>query len=224
VITEWLSGAEQIVVPATINGVRVLGFVGAESGSGVTSLARTAAEALVKTGAHVLYADLASPLPDNVSPLRAGKAAQHWRGPTLDQTTGMNVTAPLGTYDTRFLFNNIAWLRDEFETTFRAYSNIIVDLPPLSNDRLDSINPLAAAACEATVLICVRGRTTRRQIENAIELLKSARVNLVGTVLNEADYTAAGEEMAKNARAWLPRFAGINEYVARKLAASEMLR
>jgi hypothetical protein len=225
VITEWLSAAEQIVVPATISGIRVLGFVGADGGSGVTSLSRTAAEALVKSGAHVLYADLASPLPDNVAPLRAAKAAQHWRGPTLDQTAGMSVIAPLGTPDTRFLFNNIAWLREEFSATFRAYSNIIVDLPALSSDGLDFINPVAAAAaCEATVLICVRGRTSRRQVENGAELLRSARVNLIGTVLNEADYTAPADEMANAARKWLPRFAGFNEYAGRKLGASEMLR
>jgi hypothetical protein len=225
VITEWLSAAEQIFVPATINGIRVLSFVGAEGGAGVTSLSRTAADALVKTGAHVLYADLASALPDNVSPLRAGKAAQHWRGPTLDQTTGLTVTAPLGTSDTRFLFNNVAWLREEFNTTFRSYSNIIVDLPALSSDGLDFINPLAAAAaCEATVLVCVRGRTSRRRVESSVALLNSARVNLIGTVLNEVDYIAPADEMADNARKWLPRFAGLNEYVARKLAASEMLR
>jgi hypothetical protein len=225
VITDWLSAAEQIFIPATINGVRVLSFVGVESGSGVTSLSRTAAEALVKTGAHVLYADLASPLPDNVSPLRAAKAPQHWRGPTLDQASGVNVTAPLGTSDTRFLFNNINWLRDEFNNTFRGYSNIVVDLPALSNDRLDFINPFAAAAaCEATVLVCVRAKTSRRAIENAAELLRSAQVNLIGSVMNELGYVAPADEMANTARQRLPALAGINEYLARKLAGSEMLR
>src|SRR5688500_1991436 len=129
-MTGWEASIERVVGPAIMAGSRVLGFLGLHSRAGVTGLSLAAAEAFSRRGANVLCLDLASPrAPEGIPPPRGGVALQHWR--EVDRTVPAQVEAVV-TSSNRGLFDSIPWLRNELTTKFKAYSNIVIDLPPLS--------------------------------------------------------------------------------------------
>ena len=130
--SEWQLAVEQIVVPATTNGTRTLGFTSPQAGAGVTSFARAVAETLARSGADVLYADLGSPL-RKTGPAHARAGAQTWKEPVTDRAGGFDVVAPANV-DARYSFNDVRWLRAEFARMLRTYSNIVVDVAPLLGD------------------------------------------------------------------------------------------
>jgi Mrp family chromosome partitioning ATPase len=129
------------------------------------------------------------------------------------------------TTSNRGLFDSIPWLRNELLTKFKTYSNIIIDLPPLSDHAPGGLNPISgAAACDAVVLVCVRGRTTQRDAADATRVLAAARINLIGTVLNDRDYTPPADEMAAFARRILRPTGRFGRWAANSIASSDLLR
>jgi hypothetical protein len=147
---------------------------------------------------------------------------QHWREPDLGEA---NVVRPLVTASNRGMFDNIPWLRKEFASRQKLHSNIVADLPALLARNPDRLNPISiAAACDAVILVCVRGHTSARQIERARELMDAAGINLAGTVLNELDYVAPAYEMAQAARRILSPTGRFGRRVAERIANAEILR
>ena len=194
-ISEWQVAVEQVVVPATTNGARVLGFTSPGASAGVTSFSRAVAATLARSGADVLYVDLATPLRKNVHSRAANAPA--WKEAVNDRAaSGLQVTMPAN-LDARFYFNNVRWLRGEFVRMLRTYSNIVVDIAPLLGDEPDRVNALAAAtACDSVALICPRSVVTQQDIARALQMTSSTGVNLIGTILNDKGYTPPREEIA----------------------------
>lgn len=222
-INEWQSAVEQVVVPATTNGARILGFTSPASGAGVTSFARAVAETLARSGADVLYVDLASPLRRNGPvPPRAANS-QTWKEPVTERACRFQIVAPAN-LDARFYCNNVRWLRGELTRMLRTYSNIVVDVAPLLADDTDRVNALAAAtACDAVVMVCTRAQLTQQDLLRALQMTDSTEANLIGTVFNEKDYSAPSEEISGWIRGWCPN-ARLGRYLADKVAAAELLR
>jgi Mrp family chromosome partitioning ATPase len=223
VINEWQLAVEQVIVPATTNGARVLGFTSPSAGAGVTSFSRAVATTLARSGADVLYADLATPLrKSSPAHIRAANTPA-WKEPLADREIGVQVTAP-ATLDARFYFNNVRWLRGEFVRMLRTHSNIVVDIPPVLNEQADRANAVAAAAaCDAVAMIAVRSAVSQQDIARTLQMMSSTGVNLIGTVINEMNYTPPGEEMAVLAERWSPS-ARIGQYLSLKISGSELLR
>jgi hypothetical protein len=221
--TGWQASIERVLAPAIMADSRVLGFLGLHSQAGVTELSLAAAEALSRRGANVLYLDLASPhAPDGVPPTRGGATLQHWR--EGNRTVPAQVEAMV-TSSNRGLFDSIPWLRNELTTKFKTYSNIIIDLPPLAEHAPGSLNAISgAAACDAVVLVCVRGLTTQREAADAARVLAAARINMIGAVLNDRDYTAPADEMAALARRVLRPTGRFGRWAADSIAAADILR
>ena len=220
--TGWQASIERVLAPAIMADSRVLGFLGLHRQAGVSSLSLAAAEAFSRRGANVLYLDLASPRAPEQPPLRGGVTLQHWResGPSAPARV-----EPVVTTSNRGLFDSIPWLRNELMTKFKTYSNIIIDLPPLSEHAPGGLNPISgAAACDAVVLVCVRGRTTQRDAADATRVLAAARINLIGTVLNDRDYTPPADEMAALARRILRPTGRFGRWAADSIASSDILR
>ena len=222
VINEWQLAVEQVVVPATTNGARTLGFTSPRAGAGVTSFARAVAETLARGGAEVLYVDLGSPL-RKTGPVHARAAAQIWKEPVADRAGGFEIVSPAGT-DARFHFNNVRWLRAEFARMLRTYSNIVVDLAPLLSDDVERVNALgAAAACDAVVMMCAREQLSQYDVGRALQLTSSTGVNLAGTVVNEMNYVSPGDEIAALLRRWCPH-TKLAKYLGDKISGTELLR
>jgi len=223
VISDWQLAVEQVVVPATTSGARVLGFTSPAAVAGVTSFSQAVAETLSRSGAEVLYVDLATTLRKNVpAPARVANASA-WKDAVLDRATGIQVTGPANV-DARFYFNNVRWLRSEFVRMLRTYSNIVVDIAPLLADDPTRVNALAAAsACDTVAMICVRSALTQQDIARALQMTASTGVNLMGTILNEKSYMPPGDEIAALVRQWCPS-AKLGHYLSDKVAGSELLR
>ena len=221
-ISEWQLAVEQVVVPATTNGARVLGFTSPVAGAGVTSFSRAVAATLARSGADVLYVDLAAPLRKNAHPRAANAPA--WKEAVSDRAaSGLQVTAPAN-LDARFYFNNVRWLRGEFVRMLRTYSNIVVDIGPLLGDEADRVNALAAAtACDSVALICPRSALTQQDLARALQMTGSTGVNLIGTIINDKNYTPPGDEIAVVVRRWSPS-AKFGRYLADKISGAELLR
>lgn len=64
------------------------------------------------------------------------------------------------------------------------FDYVLVDTPPLMNVA-DSLN--IATHCDGTVLVVRSGATSRRLVENSIQMLKKTETPLLGTVLNRVD-------------------------------------
>ena len=222
-INEWQLAVEQVIVPATTNGARVLGFISPNTAAGVTSLSRAVATTLARGGADVLYADLATPLRKSGSAHMRVANTSAWKEALPDRATGIHVTAPAN-LDARFYFNNVRWLRAEFVRMLRTYSNIVVDISPVLNDEADRVNAIAAAAaCDAVAMITVRSALSQQDITRALQMMRSTAVNLIGTVINEMNYTPPGEEIAALMRRWSPN-AKLGHYLSENISGSELLR
>ena len=220
-IEDWLQSVEQIAVSAVVNGTRVLGFTGPEAGSGVTTLSRMLAEVLARSGVRSLLVDLSRPT-ENAGVPAGGD--EPWRR-IVQNESQFHMLVAVPTSDSKFRFNNVAWLRQRLDQELADHDVIVLDLPPLITDRTDLINPVAAAAaCDSVLMVCARGRVTRARLKEAVRLLLPAQVNLTGTILNDIDYASPGEEMARTARrfSWLaPK---VSRWIERRALGSEMLR
>lgn len=223
VIGEWQSAVEQVVVPATTNGARVLGLTSPAGSAGVTSFGRAVAETLARSGADVLYVDLAAPLRRTGAVSARAANTSHWKEPVNDRAGGFQVIAPAN-FDARFYCNNVRWLRGEFVRMLRTYSNIVVDIAPLLGDDAERVNALAAAtACDAVVMMCLRAQLTEHEVVRAVQMMSSTGINMIGTVLNERDYDPPGDEASALVRRWCPS-RRLGHYLGHKIAASELLR
>jgi Mrp family chromosome partitioning ATPase len=219
---EWQASIERILAPAIMADTRVLGFLAIHRQEGVSALALAAAEAFRRRGANVLYLDLASPRGPDTRSQRGGATLQHWR--EVERADLVQVEAAVSS-NNRGLFDSIPWLRNELTTKFKSYSNIIVDLPPLNEQAPSGLNPISgAAACDAVALVCVRGRTTQREAADAARLLAAARINLIGTVLNDRDYTPEADEIAAFAGRVLRPTGRFGRWVSSTIARADILR
>jgi Mrp family chromosome partitioning ATPase len=221
VIENWLQPIEQIAVSVMINRMSILGFTSPSPRSGVTTISRMLAEILARSGVCSLVVDLSRPIEHTDMVMDKDELWQR-----IVQNEGgfhMLFAAPSSVSKSRF--NNVSWLRQCLNKELAGYGAIVLDLPPLVPDRADLINPVAAAAaCDAVLMVCARGRVTRPQLKEAVELLRPAQVNLVGTILNDIDYALPGEEIARAARrlSWVAP--NISRWIERRLLGSEMPR
>lgn len=200
----WLRPVEQLVLPALQNRVRILGFSAPESGAGVTTLCKAAADVLARSGARVLMLDLSSAVSDD----RNGRSWSLGHGDAVDAITstpeGYDILRAAITPETRFLFNNATSLRSTLDNELSGYGAIIVDLPPLLDTRTQSINPIASALiCDEVVLVCAHGVTTRTSAREATEAARTAGIRISGAVWNRRGASTVGDEMGRTARRWL---------------------
>jgi len=112
-----------------------------------------------------------------------------WRPIQPDPGAAIDVLLPNLTAHTRDVFNNSAWLGKYFDEQLRQYANVVFDLPPVLGRREDQLMPLAAASvCNAIILMCSTGEVTYAELENAVQLLKSARATLMGVIVEEGSH------------------------------------
>jgi hypothetical protein len=182
---QWKAAAEQIAVSQTIQGTRLLGIIAPTVASNSSLLARMIAEAMGRSGLKVLLVNLNPDDADAVAPL---VHREPWRPIQSDPGGAIDLLLPNLTAHTRDVFNNSAWLGKYFAEQLRQYANIVIDLPPVLGGREHQLMPLAAASvCNAIILMGSTGQATYGEIDNAVQLLHSAKATLMGIVVEEGD-------------------------------------
>ena len=182
---EWASSAEQIAVSQIIKGTRLIGFVSPTAASSTSLFARMVAEAMGRAGLRILLANLnaTEEVIHDTSPV---PVSEPWRPISDDGNRLLDVLSANVTAETKPLFNNNGWLGSFFAEQLRAYSTVILDLPPLIHEQKNKLSPLAAASiCQAVVLMCPIGSITRPQLASSLQLLQSAEVNVIGLIVEE---------------------------------------
>jgi Mrp family chromosome partitioning ATPase len=123
-----------------------------------------------------------------------------------------------------YLFDNMDWFRTILEADLSSYDYIVLDLASLSERPDGTVNPFAAAAaCDALILVCERGRITRQKLKSTVDMARVTGSRPFGLIMTQGDYIPVGEEIARSGRKlfffapWLARWIG------RKARASEIL-
>lgn len=182
-IEEWQRQLETILLSGPVAGARVIGFVAPDAGAGVSTIAATAAEIAARSGGRTLLLDLSQPY-------TALPADDPWTEREA-LSGGFDRRQARTDRDGALRFNNVGWLRGLLSADEASTDIVILDLPPVAAAR-DRLNPLAAAAaCDAVILVCARGRSTPGSVESTAATLRSARVRLAGCILNHRPASVA---------------------------------
>ena len=226
----WTRPVEQIVLSATGQSDRIIGFTAPEPHLGVSRLSHHVAEVFALSGFNTLLVDLTpsvqeSPLPVQDSP------RQLWLPGTGNSRTcivrherGFDFVTARMTAGTRFAFNNVNQIRQMLSVELADYAKVVMDIPAIHDRRGGLVNPVAAAAsCDSVLLVCVIGEVTQPQLKSAVELLRAARCKLTGTVLLERNDTSAGVEIARLLRRVFRAAPRIADWLARRALSSEWL-
>ena len=218
----WQHAVEQILLVVTDKNARVLSVLGPDRGVGVTLLCQQIAESSSRSGAKTLLIDLTRPaVPGGQPGWVPGKDASEFIG-TMPGGYSTLVANPSPA--TRSLFNNVESLRRTIEQVLPPYDALIIDLPPVLDQRDDEINPIAAArASDAVIMVCVAGRSIEPRVRKAISTLEAAGVQLGGTVLNDRHNPPLGMDVAASLRRKYRRFLPGSAWLARLAESSDFL-
>jgi len=165
--------------------VRVLGLASSEPATRVPHLARSIAEVATHADVNTLLLDLSVQEGDTA---RVGWVPGNFHAQTLPvrDVAGFDVLFGDPTASARYLFNNVAQLRTSIEQDLSSYGLIVVDLAPIADMPDNAINPMAAAlACDGVVLVATLGRVTRAKLLEAMELMRTSGVKLIGSVVRQ---------------------------------------
>ena len=223
-IDEWLRPVEQIVLSTHKDKHRVVGFTSAEPRSGVSALATMCASINARSGFKTLLLDLSQPVHD-VDPAPGwGSGSDDPRPHIIKHVLGFDMLVAQPNRMRQFTFNNSSILQGCLKDRLSDYASVVVDLPAVLDPRTDIINPVAsAAACDAVILVCVRGKLTTSRLSAALELIRAGDVKLSGTVLNELGYTTAGVEIARLVGRWFSFAPRLSHWLQTRALTSELL-
>ena len=82
--------------------------------------------------------------------------------------------------------SNAFHLREAHDKEFAGYERIILDLPPVLDQRANDSSALALAPlCERILMVCVIGETEATELSEAVSLLRGAGGIVSGIISNE---------------------------------------
>lgn len=197
----WSQPVEQIVFTALEHKTRVIGVTGPTHAEAVADLTATMAATFAASGSRTILIDLSQPVQD-------GSKSPPWVpgdggiGQSIQPTPGgFDVLQASPTAETRLLFSNADLYRRTFEQELRHYTSILIELPPVINGVMTGINPVGPAlACDGVILMCTTGRSSRDELQGAVDPLKEAGVKLAGVVMNDSVMPTLADELVREAR------------------------
>ncbi|MEQ1696019.1 MAG: hypothetical protein ABL901_09300 [Hyphomicrobiaceae bacterium] len=220
----WTPMVERIVFATFKRGNRILAVTSPRPAAGVTSLCEQIARVTALTGSRTLLVDMTrqaeGTVPESVWQPCKGNAGQS----IVHDPQGFDRLTARFTPNERFAFGNTDRLRQSFAEDLASYEAVVVDARPVPTLETAYINgAAAAAACDATIVLCMAGRVARSELAECQDALANAQVNLLGVVLNEMQSPTLGAELAREARRLhkvLPRF---SKWLERKAMANAFL-
>lgn len=184
---------------------RIIGLIGVDHDSGVTSAAEALATRYARGGKRALLIDasgLASSSP------QAGDE-QIEASSSTDDPNGYSRASLRPSADELLQMRDIARLKKILRVAFQAYDIIIIDTPPARDVNGHALPAtIVAKACDAVLLVCLTANVTRTLIEEACANLRAVDAPLAGVVLNRREQPTLGAEIAREARRfrkWLPK-------------------
>ena len=180
--------------------LRVIQVTSALPGEGKTTVASNLAVSLAQGGQRVVLIDAdlrVSSLNDHISQNEGGGLSSMLVGSTSAAAAAVGVDAvpTLQVIPAGFVPPNPAELlgsnrmRDLIKDMSARFDFVVVDSPPL----LPVADPLVLSEFADAVIVVVRsGKSTKRQLARATQLLRSVNAPLVGFVLNQSDDDTQG--------------------------------
>ncbi|MFM2590003.1 chromosome partitioning protein ParA [Vibrio sp. TBV020] len=218
---------EQIYLAAEMNGCRSLCITACQSGDGVTSIVTALAERYLFAGHKTLVVDLNTFHPAFEGVEFSNSKPQEQIGTLISHSdthqlfTGLtiptNQAALLEYKDPSCLAKSVnLWLND--------FDRVIFDTSPLLHINRGNIPAqVVASACDQTALVVLGGKTSTSQLEQAVSLLKSDSISLLGSVLNMKEQSTLAQEMVRE----LERFKVIPQSwrnsIAKRILTNEFL-
>lgn len=221
-IEAWSRPVEQVLLAAEERKARTLGIVSPEPQAGVSALSRCLAETSARAGKKTLLLDLSQRVLTNAKGgWRIGDGTAQIIKSLPERYDVMDVRP---TIESRSAFNNAGAMRQLLNEDLQPYEQVILDLPAVLHGKQDFVNPMAAArACDLVMLLCVPGKTSSGNLDQALSAFETGGVSLGGLVLNDDTNPTLGEQIAGSAGnlTWLSR--RISSWLQRKARAVDLL-
>lgn len=220
----WSKPVEQIAFTALETKTRVLGVTSPTHVDAVSDFAVAMAGTLAASGSRTILVDLTQPVQDNVGvpPWLPGEGGI---GQSIRPASGgYDILQAIPTPETRLLFSNAELYRRTLSDELRHYTSVVLEMPPVIDGVMTSINPIGPAlVCDSVIMMCTTNRTTREEIESALEPLRSAGAKLSGIVMNDDALPTLAEELAREARRLRLISPALADWLERKILASTLL-
>ncbi|MFC1233475.1 CpsD/CapB family tyrosine-protein kinase [Vibrio sp. F74] len=198
---------EQIFIEAELADCRSLCITSCQSGEGVTSLAIALTERYLLAGYRTLIVDLNIHRPSfsvldipslepNAFLLEHVSSTQCFTG----------ISSPLNS-PAQLAYKRPGYLKKNIEEWSTEFDRIVIDTSPLLNINKSNIPAqIVANACDQTILTVLAGVTNKHDIKQAMKLLNSSQIQLLGTVLNTKEQPSLLFELSRevNRLAFLP--------------------
>ncbi len=175
-------------------GVRIVGLCAAEPGLGVADVAEVLAERAARGGMATVLIDMAcTPNPDGAPWIPGDGGA---RDSLQRDVRGFARLVCRPTFEAAFGFREPRLLRRLFDEDLAAYQVVLVEMPPFSEAEGAAVpTAIAAASCEATLIVCAPGETNETTLVSMVQALRVTETVIAGIILNERRDDSSGFEM-----------------------------
>lgn len=220
---------QAVYAQTVVKGHRSICISSAESGEGSSTLAYALAQRAAAAGRNTLLVDfnLYRPILNDLTntPRQAWSPEDDTGDKAIvrfpEQSFAI-LPAPIGA-SAAAPFREHHVLEERLKLWLEEFDVIVADTSPLNNVNARNIPAeLVCSSCDATILVVLSGRTAETNIRRAVERLRDAQANLIGTVLNDRYNPHLAEEMIRETRRldkWVP---GIMEKIRRKIRNSPL--
>ncbi len=197
----------------TARRARIVGIVGVDHDSGVSTLVNALAARCAQGGQRTLVIDC------------GGRACDFdQRGPDLLGGSAIAATKRHpGGYDTLLLrppshemlrVRSVSWLRNLMVGELGGYQMIFVDmLPARENPEYALPATIVGNACDIVLMMCLAASATKADLQEAVSSLRTVGAPLGAVIVNRREQPTLGFEIAREAR----RFVKIAPKFSRKL-------
>lgn len=186
---------ERVHLATLAKGTRSLALTGVCAGMGTSGLAHAMARRAARGGGKVLLVciDAAEGIVHNAFLPGDGQAISHSTA-VADGFDMLKLSPPASSRDR---WNDTSTLKRFFETELSNYAVIIADLPPIDRSRAQAIDPaIAAAACDAVIVVAMTGHTTDAALAACAQTLRECGAPLRGLVANDRMAPTMAAEIA----------------------------
>lgn len=201
------SETEQLFIMAETANCKTLCVTACHAKAGVTSLAMAIAERYLLAGYKTLLLDLNLHRPSfepvdehsvsgDITLISNKDSKRCFQGLCCNLDTASLLEMRKGVF-----------LNQQLDIWLKDYQRIVVDTSPLLQQNRGNIPAnLVAAACDNTLLSVLAGKTTKSEVNKALQLLNLESINILGTVLNQRSQPTLSQEIQReiNRFSWLP--------------------